>query len=116
MRLARDRRADAARDGDRHWQDQARHRDALSTCSPPSVSVAFASSWIAARSGKQADGEFSTTKVVSVKTFAEIFGLKGLERRDPGNGNQGPHLHHSGARQARPVRRRHVRDAAGRSI
>lgn len=29
--------------------------------------------------GNQAAGEFSTTKVVSGKTFAEIFGLKGLE-------------------------------------
>ncbi|MAO56316.1 MAG: type I restriction-modification system endonuclease [Rhodospirillaceae bacterium] len=29
--------------------------------------------------GSQAAGEFSTTKVVSGKTFAEIFGLKGLE-------------------------------------
>jgi type I restriction enzyme, R subunit len=29
--------------------------------------------------GNQAEGEFSTTKVVSGKTFAEIFGLKGLE-------------------------------------
>ncbi|MEQ1938044.1 type I restriction-modification system endonuclease [Mesorhizobium sp. CN5-321] len=28
--------------------------------------------------GHQTDGEFSTTKVVSGKTFAEIFGLKGL--------------------------------------
>lgn len=29
--------------------------------------------------GHQTEGEFSTTKVVSGKTFAEIFGLKGLE-------------------------------------
>ncbi|MGE0653082.1 MAG: type I restriction-modification system endonuclease [Alphaproteobacteria bacterium] len=29
--------------------------------------------------GDQAEGEFSTTKVVSGKTFADIFGLKGLE-------------------------------------
>ena len=29
--------------------------------------------------GEQTEGEFSTTKVVSGKTFAEIFGLKGLE-------------------------------------
>ena len=28
--------------------------------------------------GNQAEGEFSTTKVVSGRTFAEIFGLKGL--------------------------------------
>jgi type I restriction enzyme R subunit len=28
--------------------------------------------------GNQAEGEFSTTKIVSGKTFAEIFGLKGL--------------------------------------
>jgi type I restriction enzyme, R subunit len=33
--------------------------------------------------GNQAEGEFSTTKVVSGKTFAEIFGLKGLEDVTP---------------------------------
>mgnify|MGYP002394718069 CR=1 FL=1 len=34
--------------------------------------------------GHQTEGEFSTTKVVSGKTFAEIFGLKGLEDVSPG--------------------------------
>ena len=33
--------------------------------------------------GNQTEGEFSTTKVVSGKTFAEIFGLKGLEDVTP---------------------------------
>ncbi|WP_312469627.1 type I restriction-modification system endonuclease [Rhizobium sp.] len=33
--------------------------------------------------GHQTEGEFSTTKVVSGKTFAEIFGLKGLEDVSP---------------------------------
>ncbi len=33
--------------------------------------------------GHQTAGEFSTTKVVSGKTFAEIFGLKGLEHVTP---------------------------------
>lgn len=33
--------------------------------------------------GHQTEGEFSTTKVVSGKTFAEIFGLKGLEDVTP---------------------------------
>jgi type I restriction enzyme R subunit len=33
--------------------------------------------------GIQTEGEFSTTKVVSGKTFAEIFGLKGLEDVTP---------------------------------
>lgn len=33
--------------------------------------------------GHQTEGEFSTTKVVSGKTFAEIFGLKGLEKATP---------------------------------
>lgn len=33
--------------------------------------------------GLQTEGEFSTTKVVSGKTFAEIFGLKGLEDVTP---------------------------------
>lgn len=33
--------------------------------------------------GYQTEGEFSTTKVVSGKTFAEIFGLKGLENVTP---------------------------------
>jgi type I restriction enzyme R subunit len=33
--------------------------------------------------GIQTEGEFSTTKVVSGKTFAEIFGLKGLENVTP---------------------------------
>lgn len=33
--------------------------------------------------GIQTEGEFSTTKVVSGKTFAEIFGLKGLEDMTP---------------------------------
>lgn len=33
--------------------------------------------------GHQTQGEFSTTKVVSGKTFAEIFGLKGLEDVTP---------------------------------
>lgn len=33
--------------------------------------------------GEQAEGEFSTTRVVSGKTFAEIFGLKGLEDVTP---------------------------------
>jgi len=33
--------------------------------------------------GIQAEGEFSTTKVVSGKTFADIFGLKGLEEVTP---------------------------------
>lgn len=33
--------------------------------------------------GHQTEGEFSTTKVVSGKTFAEIFGLKGLEDATP---------------------------------
>ena len=33
--------------------------------------------------GNQAEGEFSTTKVMSGKTFAEIFGLKGFEDVTP---------------------------------
>ena len=33
--------------------------------------------------GNQAEGEFSTTKVVSGKTFAQIFGLKGLQDGTP---------------------------------
>ena len=33
--------------------------------------------------GHQTEGEFSTTKVVSGKTFAEIFGLKGMEDVTP---------------------------------
>lgn len=33
--------------------------------------------------GHQTEGEFSTTKVVSGKTFAEIFGLKGLDDVSP---------------------------------
>lgn len=33
--------------------------------------------------GEQAEGEFSTTRVVSGKTFAEIFGLKGLSEVTP---------------------------------
>ena len=34
--------------------------------------------------GDQAAGEFTTTRIVSAKTFADIFGLKELERRQPG--------------------------------
>jgi type I restriction enzyme R subunit len=33
--------------------------------------------------GKQAAGEFETTRIVSTKTFADIFGLKGLESVTP---------------------------------
>lgn len=33
--------------------------------------------------GNQAAGEFSTTRVVSAKTFADIFGLKGLDTSTP---------------------------------
>jgi type I restriction enzyme R subunit len=33
--------------------------------------------------GKQAAGEFSTTRVVSTKTFSDTFGLKGLELAQP---------------------------------
>ncbi len=33
--------------------------------------------------GKQAAGEFSTTRIVSAKTFADIFGLKGLDVAKP---------------------------------
>jgi type I restriction enzyme R subunit len=33
--------------------------------------------------GHQTEGEFSTTKVVSGKTFAEIFGLKGIDDQTP---------------------------------
>ncbi len=33
--------------------------------------------------GKQAAGEFETTRIVSAKTFAEIFGLKGLDTVTP---------------------------------
>ncbi len=37
--------------------------------------------------GDQAAGEFATTKIVSTKTFAEIFGLKGLETVKPDQGH-----------------------------
>jgi type I restriction enzyme R subunit len=33
--------------------------------------------------GKQAAGEFATTRIVSAKTFADIFGLKGLDAVTP---------------------------------
>ncbi len=33
--------------------------------------------------GAQAAGEFSTTRIVSAKTFADIFGLKGLDQAKP---------------------------------
>ena len=33
--------------------------------------------------GKQAAGEFETTRIVSAKTFADIFGLKGLDTAKP---------------------------------
>jgi type I restriction enzyme R subunit len=33
--------------------------------------------------GEQAEGEFSTTRIVSARTFADIFGLKGLETVTP---------------------------------
>jgi type I restriction enzyme R subunit len=33
--------------------------------------------------GSQAAGEFSTTRIISAKTFADIFGLKGLETATP---------------------------------
>src|SRR6266481_1167395 len=33
--------------------------------------------------GKQAAGEFSTTRIVSAKTFADIFGIKGLDTARP---------------------------------
>jgi Type III restriction enzyme, res subunit len=33
--------------------------------------------------GKQAAGEFETTRIVSAKTFADIFGLKGLDTAMP---------------------------------
>jgi type I restriction enzyme, R subunit len=33
--------------------------------------------------GTQAAGEFATTRIVSAKTFADIFGLKGLETAKP---------------------------------
>ena len=66
--------------------------------------------------GNQAAGEFTTTKIVSGKAFADIFGLKRLARRNAGDGNQGPHLHHSGLGQAGAVRCRQLRSAAGRSV
>src|SRR6202042_3547554 len=33
--------------------------------------------------GTQAAGEFATTRIVSAKTFADIFGLKGLDTAKP---------------------------------
>ena len=57
--------------------------------------------------GKQAAAEFRSTKIVSVKTFADIFGLKGLDDVAPEIRNQGAYLHHSGARQTRSVRGGH---------
>src|SRR5262249_17245111 len=64
--------------------------------------------------GRQAEAEFRSTKVVSVKTFADIFGLKGLTDIAPESRNQGTHLHFSGACEAR--RGRQCRSTAGRSI
>ena len=81
--LATGRRDDAARHGDRHRQDQARHRACSIGCWPPSASAACASSWTGALSGTQAAGEFATTRIVSAKTFADIFGLKGLDTVKP---------------------------------
>ena len=75
---------DAARHGDGHRQDQARDRIALSACSPPSASAAFASSSTAAPLGNRPRRNSRSTKVVSVKTFADIFGLKGLGDVAPG--------------------------------
>ena len=66
--------------------------------------------------GQQAEGEFRTTKVVSVKTFSDIFGLKGLGDIVPEFRNQGPHLHHSRARQTRSLCRGHIGRAAHRPV
>ena len=53
--------------------------------------------------GNQAAGEFETTRIVSAKTFADIFGLKGLKRHQSGFGDEGAYLHHPGAREAGAV-------------
>ena len=63
--------------GDRHRQDETGH------CSSVPGPISEAVSAYLLRGGPQCawkpdHGEFSTTKVVSGKTFAEIFGLKGL--------------------------------------
>ncbi len=66
--------------------------------------------------GDQAAGEFTTTKIVSGKAFADIFGLKKLAGRDARDRNQGAHLHHPGAGEARAVCGRQLRSAARRPI
>ena len=66
--------------------------------------------------GEQAEAEFRSTKVVSVKTFADIFGLKGLDDVAPEVRDEGAHLHHSGPRQTRAVHRERFRRAAYRPI
>ena len=48
-------------------------------CWRRSVSAGCALSWTGTLSGTQAAGEFETTRIVSAKTFADIFGLKGLD-------------------------------------
>ena len=55
--------------------------------------------------GDQAEGAFATTRMVGAKTFAEIFGLKGLDDRDIDPRNQGAYLHDPGPGAARPRRR-----------
>ena len=46
------------------------------------------SSWTRNALGKQAAGEFETTRIVSAKTFADIFGLKGLDTITPDSGTK----------------------------
>jgi type I restriction enzyme R subunit len=56
--------------------------------------------------GIQAAGEFSTTKIVSGKAFADIFGLKRLEDVTPESRYQGAYLHHSRTGETGAVNRR----------
>ena len=72
-------------------------------CSTPSGSGASASSLTAPRLAIRPQASSRTTKIVSGKAFADIFGLKGLEDVDARDGNQGPHLHDPGAGEARAV-------------
>ena len=66
--------------------------------------------------GHQTEGEFSTTKVVSGKTFAEIFGLKGLGDVSPDVETKVHICTIQRACEACPVRCGHVRGTLRRSV
>ena len=94
---------DAGRHGDRHRQDQARHRAPLPAperqALPPRLLRRRPQRARRADAGRVLDHQGRS----GTKTFADIFDLKGLDDVDARPRHPRPHLHHPGAGQARAL-------------